>query len=217
METNWAAEHLQTIRTLMERSALYRRALAPISTFVGVVGIAGAILGWGLDIAVASEFTVLWMLVGIIAVSGALVLVRKQALKQGEAFWSPPMRRIVQAMVPALLIGFILGLPILIAEDAKLRAGTPQSPTALILTFIWTCLYGLALNAAGFFMPRGIRLFSWLFIIGGIGLIFMKDFGPWDLESNPTKSANVLMGLVFGASHLAYGIYLYFTERKNEA
>jgi hypothetical protein len=28
MESNWAVEHLQTIRTLMERTALYRRALA---------------------------------------------------------------------------------------------------------------------------------------------------------------------------------------------
>ncbi len=26
-----------------------------------------------------------------------------------------------------------------------------------------------------------------------------------------------LMGGLFGASHLAYGVYLYFTERKNEA
>ena len=35
METNWAAEQLQTIRTLMERSAVYRRALAPIMLFAG--------------------------------------------------------------------------------------------------------------------------------------------------------------------------------------
>ena len=46
METNWAAEHLQTIRTLMERSAVYRRALAPISTYVGIMGILGGVIGW---------------------------------------------------------------------------------------------------------------------------------------------------------------------------
>ena len=38
METKWAEENLQTIRTLMERSALYRRALAPIMLFAGVLG-----------------------------------------------------------------------------------------------------------------------------------------------------------------------------------
>ncbi|MDB6016752.1 MAG: hypothetical protein JWR19_1241, partial [Pedosphaera sp.] len=32
MKSDWAAEHLQTIRTLMERSAIYRRALAPVMT-----------------------------------------------------------------------------------------------------------------------------------------------------------------------------------------
>ena len=39
MESNWAAEHLQTIRTLMERSAIYRRALAPIMLFAGLTGL----------------------------------------------------------------------------------------------------------------------------------------------------------------------------------
>ena len=37
MESNWAAEHLQVIRTLMERSAIYRRALAPIMLGTGVL------------------------------------------------------------------------------------------------------------------------------------------------------------------------------------
>ena len=45
MDNHWAAEHLQTIRTLMERSALYRRALAPIMTFAGAVGTAAAASG----------------------------------------------------------------------------------------------------------------------------------------------------------------------------
>ncbi len=38
MESDWAAEHLQVIRTLMERSAVYRRALAPVMTAAGVLG-----------------------------------------------------------------------------------------------------------------------------------------------------------------------------------
>ena len=45
MENNWAAENLQTIRTLMERSAIYRRALAPMMTFVGAMGTAAALAG----------------------------------------------------------------------------------------------------------------------------------------------------------------------------
>jgi len=40
MNPNWAEENLQTIRTLMERSAVYRRALAPIMILAGVIGLA---------------------------------------------------------------------------------------------------------------------------------------------------------------------------------
>lgn len=42
MNPNWAEENLQTIRTLMERSALYRRALAPIMLGTGLLGVTAA-------------------------------------------------------------------------------------------------------------------------------------------------------------------------------
>src|SRR5580698_8713735 len=98
METNWAAEHLQTIRTLMERSALYRRALAPISIFAGVAGIAAAVLGAVLKFDGAARFATYWMAVAGVTIAGSLFLVRKQAVQAGELFWSPPLRRVAQAM-----------------------------------------------------------------------------------------------------------------------
>src|SRR5438876_918680 len=128
METNWAAEHLQVIRTLMERSAVYRRALAPVMTFNGVLGSAAAVIGWALrnrvgetagdqmivrisDISINSPraFIFFWACVGALAVAGSFLLVRRQALKESEPFWSPPTRRITQAMLPALVAGFIVG------------------------------------------------------------------------------------------------------------
>ena len=60
METNWAEENLKTIRTLMERSAIYRRALAPIMIFAGVVGVIAAVAG----LLIASRFgSGFWLLV----------------------------------------------------------------------------------------------------------------------------------------------------------
>src|SRR5438132_510578 len=109
MESNGAAENLQTIRTLMERSAIYRRALAPISTLVGSVGIIASIIGWRLKLDTDRSFLTFWMAVSLVAISGAFILVRRQALKDGEQLWSPPTRRITQAMFPALLIGLIIG------------------------------------------------------------------------------------------------------------
>jgi hypothetical protein len=192
MDTNWAEENLQTIRTLMERSALYRRALAPIMICTGVIGIGGAVLGWALPLESDRRFELYWMIVAIVAVLGALVLIRRQAVRQGEVFWSPPMRRVAQAMLPAMLVGFV-------------AACFYHDPFALVV--IWPVLYGLAMHAAGFFMPRGIRLFGWIFLAVGLLLYFIE---PRSLAISP----HLLMGLIFGASHLAYGIYLYLTEPK---
>ena len=84
----------------------------------------------------------------------------------------------------------------------------------LWLPLIWVVLYGCAFHAAGFFMPRGMRLFGWAFIIGGCGL-FAVGFPDW---ARPLDYAHGVMGFFFGGLHLAYGVYLYFTEqRRNEA
>ncbi len=208
MESNWAAENLQTIRTLMERSAIYRRALAPVTTYVGIAGILAAIAGWWLKIPDTGGFAIYWMAISLVAIAGAFLLVRRQALKSGEAFWSPPTRRVAQAMLPGLLAGFAFGLWAAIA-----LLHDPDDPGAACLVPVWALLYGLALNAAGFFMPRGVKWFGWAFVIAGLGAflglstIIMRNYSP-----------HLLMGILFGCSHLAYGIYLYFTEsRKNEA
>ena len=83
----------------------------------------------------------------------------------------------------------------------------------LDIAIVWTVFYALALHAAGFFTLRGIRLFAWLVLI--IGLVLGAYYeGP---KRQFELSGNQLMGFVFGLSHVACGIYLYFTERKNEA
>src|SRR5882724_1970260 len=170
MESNWAAEHLQTIRTLMERSAVYRRALAPITTFVGVTGIIAAIAGWALKIESMQSFAIYWMAVCLVVIAGAFFLVRRQALKNSENFWSPPTRRVAQAMLPALLVGLVFGL--MVAEwSGEFQEHFDSKPISLGLIIFWSLLYGLALHAAGFFMPRGIRLFGWGFLVAGLVLL----------------------------------------------
>lgn len=212
METNWAAEHLQVIRTLMERSAVYRRALAPVMTFNGAVGTLAALAGWGFKISSPRGFILFWACVGALAVAGSFLLVRRQALKESEPFWSPPTRRITQAMLPALVAGFVIGA----VTWATVVLGPERIDPLLGVLWLplsWVVLYGCAFHAAGFFMPRGMRIFGWAFVIGGCGLFAL---GVPDWADSPT-CAHVIMGFFFGVLHLAYGVYLYFTEqRKNE-
>jgi len=213
MESNWATEHLQVIRTLMERSAVYRRTLAPIMTFNGAAGTAAALLGWILGIASPRAFILYWAGVGVQALAGSLLLVRRQALKESEPFWSPPTRRVTQALLPPLAAGFILSALALMNVDSAPDSLGPVLGM-LWLPLGWVVLYGCAFHAAGFFMPRGMKVFGWAFIIGGCGLFAMgiPDWAPRGAY------AHGIMGFFFGVLHLAYGVYLYFTEqRKNVA
>jgi len=157
MKPDWAEENLQTIRTLMERSAVYRRALAPIMFFAGLVGLATMGMGMFFHMNSAREFCGLWLGAAVVAVASALLIARRQALKDKEVFWSPPTRRVAQAILPPLLAGMCLGaFPVFTDTGGLTFAST-----------LWVLFYGCALHAAGFFMSRGIKVFGWLFITGG--------------------------------------------------
>ena len=212
MESNWAAEHLQVIRTLMERSAIYRRALAPIMSYNGAVGTAAALAGWGLNINSPRAFILYWTCVAALAMAGSFLLVRRQALKDAEPFWSPPTRRVTQAMLPALVAGGIIGsIAFLWVGSAPENLGSVLG--MLWLPLAWVVLYGCAFHAAGFFMPRGMRLFGWGLVLGGCGLFALgiPDWAPRQVY------AHGIMGFFFGVLQLAYGVYLYFTEKGENA
>ena len=206
METNWAEESLKTIRILMERSAIYRRALAPIMLFAGFVGVLAAAVGILLHLDSATAFGYLWLDTALFAFVGALLIARRQAIKDKESFWSPPARRVVQAMLPSWLVGLI--------GDSVFQVIAVSNPQLIWwLPPIWMVLYGFALYGAGFFMPRGIRFFGWLFMGSGCG-VFCAILEDWvDLQF----TAHWLMGFFFGVLHLAYGAYLYLTEKGKNA
>ena len=205
MNPNWAEENLQTIRTLMERSALYRRALAPIMLLAGFLGVIAAAIGILIPLDSFNGFLILWFAAAGLAITGTLLIARRQALKEKELFWSPPTRRVAQALLPPLLTGMFLG--ILFAFIA-----TPFA-AAFAVTLVWILFYGFALHAAGFFMPRGIKFFGWLFIVAVCLLMCSSAAGWIDLDNK----AHWLMGFFFGVLHLIYGAYLYLTEKGKNA
>ena len=211
MESNWASEHLQVIRTLMERSAIYRRALAPTSLLIGGIGLAAAVIGWLTGIDSHRAFGIYWVVVAFIALGSALALIRRQALREGEAFWSSPTRRVAQALLPPFLVA--------LAASIVMVAPAWREPLQVWwLPPVWMVLYGCALCSAGFFMPRGIKLFGWVFILCGCVVGAMVNQRSYAAGMPHLTNAHWLMGATFGGLHLAYGVYLYFTEtKKNEA
>lgn len=204
MNPNWAQENLQTIRTLMERSAVYRRALAPIMLFAGVAGMLAAAAGLFFHLNSSRAFHGLWLGTAMVVVIRAFLIARKQALKDGEALWSPPTRRVAQALAPPLTAGFIVGV-ILFWLSTDWNAFSELSPLN------WALFYGCALNSAGFFMSRGVRWFGWIYILL-VPCVLMALLAIRPIYINP----HWVMGFFFGVLHLLYGAYLSFTEKTND-
>lgn len=202
MEHHVAAEHLQVIRTLMERSALYRRTLAPIMLSVGLVGCASALGGSALGIDALRGFCAWWLGAAVVAIAGAFVIARRQAMHDGEPFWSPPALRVTQALVPPLAAGLLVSLALMAFAPADLRW-----PFVLANALF----YGCAVHAAGFFMPRGMTLFAWLIIACAGVLLFVR---PGLAPGMGARLDHALMGGIFGIAHLAYGVYLYLTDPR---
>lgn len=197
-----AREQLQTIRTLMERAALYRRALAPMMFTAGVLGLGAAAIGWLMPLVTAPGFLTLWLVTALAALAFSFLLIRRQALIASEPFWTPPTRRVALAALPAVFVGVVTTLLLLVLDPSAGRVVALAAPVA------WLLCHGLALHAAGFFMPRGIRWFGWIFVLLGSLLALAA---PHDLS---LRSAHLVMGGTFGLGHLAYGLYLRATERK---
>lgn len=203
MNPNVAEENLQTIRLLMERSALYRRALAPIMLLAGILGSCAAAVALWFQIESPRPFAGWWLGTACVVLTSAFLLVRRQALKDHEPFWSPPTYRVGQALLPPLLSGLFLG-GLLALLDGNWSVDFPMA-------LVWLLFYGCALHSAGFFMVRGMKWFGWAFIGGAVLLMLFVRLAQWSITPH---AANVVMGLFFGGLHLAYGGYLYFTEKQ---
>ena len=201
MQSHWADQNLLVIRTLMERSAVYRRALAPIMLMAGAVGTLAALAGWKLKLDQPLDFFGYWSGISVLVLVVAFLMVRRQSLQAKEPVWSPPTRRAIQALLPTYVVGLVLGVVVRYAGLGN-----------LLPALTWIMIYGCGLHAAGFFMPRGIKLLGWIFIIGSSAL------AAWCLGMHfqlPPDSPHFVMGFFFGGLHLAYGVYLYFTEQKS--
>ena len=190
----------------MERSALYRGALAPIMMFIGSLGVVTAGAGLMFHLDRLRSFGGLWLGSAVVVVAGVFLIARRQSLRNQEPFWSPPTRRVSQALLPPLAAGCLFSVVVLVLDPGHMR---------WLFIFPDILFYGCAVHAAGFFMPRGMKVFAWLIIALGAGTLLVL---PMTLNEPNAALDHGIMGFFFGVLHLAYGVYLYFTEkRKNDA
>ncbi len=207
MDTQAASENLQLIRTLMERAALYRRALAPVMMTTGLIATVGAVVGLAARIENLHAFAQLWMATGLVGIGATLLIARRQSLQARETFFSPPARRVIAALIPALFVGGSLGVGLLQLPNEAAR-------DYLMVPALWIALYGCALHAAGWFTTQGLRWFGLANLLPAcVALPFlMRPLGecPW-------QTPHLVMGVWLGLLHLVFGSWLYCTGKKGSA
>lgn len=205
MDSQAAAANLQTIRILMERSALYRRALVPIMITTGSIGVTAGALGRVLGLETTQRFVGFWLAVAVMCMVASFLIARRQAFKDGEAFWSPAARRVAFALAPALGVGCLAGVFTFLSADWDFVK--PWRLPAL-----WTLLYGCALHSASFFMPRPVRFCAWIFVALGV-----VQMGAGLSAGVPTLlNAHLVMGGLFGLPHLALGVILAARSKNSD-
>jgi hypothetical protein len=189
MNSQQVKDNLLVIRTLMERAAIYQRAVRPVLFLAGSVGTAAAVAGYFFT----PLFAVYWTAIAVVVLAGAFYVTRRQALKDGEKFWSPPARRVAVAMLPMMVIGLVLTASIYQA-DVDYNG---------ILVAFWLMLYGCAIHTAGMFAPTRLRVLGWLCVAGGLILLgYLATQQPF----MPERYFHAVMGIFFGLLHLAFGL-----------
>lgn len=207
MDTQAASENLQLIRILMERAALYRRALAPVMMATGLIATAGAVVGLAARIENLHAFVQLWMATGMAGIVATLLVARRQSLQERDPFFSPPARRVIAALIPALLVGGSLGAGFLQLPNGAARG-------YLMVPVLWIALYGCALHAAGWFTTRGLR---WFGLVNLLPACLALPFVMRPPGECPWQTPHLVMGAWLGILHLAFGSWLYCTEKKGPA
>ena len=195
-----ALEHLRVIRSLLEKSQVYRAVSAPAALCGGVLALMAAALTAGVfhappDGSMAPRvFLGLWLAILAITTLLNFYLLHREAASRRQPFFSEGMRMALRSFVPPMLVGGVLGAGLIwFEEDVKLAS------------LVWILCYALALLSTAHFSPRSLVRLGWAFLVCGVALtavFFTKcDLGA---SQNAATTASIFLGLTFGLLHIAY-------------
>jgi hypothetical protein len=193
MDTRQAARTLEVIRTLMERTCQYQLLTAwaglAAGTLAGLAALLFVLLR--LDPADPALFGAIWGLVffgSLLATSVGTVM---RGRERGERVWTRQTRTVILALAPSLFAGLVLTVFFFVRHEH------------LWLPGIWMLCYGQGSLATSTYAPAPIRWLGMaLLLLGAVALVL----GPgW---------ATALMGVGFGAGHVALGAVLFAVERR---
>ncbi len=194
MDARRAAQNLEVIRTLMERTTQYQLLTARAGLVAGTMAGAGALLFLVLDANNPWHFGMVWgaVFVGsLLATTFSTILRGRQ---RGERVWSRQARTVLFALTPSLFAALVLSVYFFARGD---HLGLPG---------VWMLCYGQAALATSAYAPAPIR---WM----GIAVLLLACVTLWLGQA----WAVFMMGLVFGLGHIGLGVALLMAERRESA
>ena len=188
------------IRSMMERSSKFLSLSGWAGIMAGLYALAGTYVVyvlWGFNpdtlfYSSPAFPNVVMLAIGVLTLSliTAIYLSHRKAAQKGEKVWNATSRRLLASMAVPLLAGGIL---IIILMNKELIGLIP--PFTLLF-------YGLALYNAGYYTINEVKLMGIVQIaLGLIGCGFV-EYGL------------LLWAVGFGAVHMIYGIYMYFSYER---
>lgn len=197
-----ALEHLQVIRSLMEKAHIYRAISAPAALVGGLL--ATALSGWTIWTVAISEstrvsaelFLGLWIALLILCSVINVALLGREATRRDQPLVSSDMKLALRTLAPALGAGGIMGICF---------AFYWQNQTLAAMS--WIICYALALLSTHSFSPRSIKRLGRAFLLLGLILFVVWSAYPYArLYPYDEAVAAVCLGLTFGLLHILYAI-----------
>jgi hypothetical protein len=191
MDARQAAQTLEVIRTLMERTCQYQLLTARASLVAGSLAGAGALAFLWLDPGNPWQFGLVWgtVFVGSLAATTVGTVLRGRA--SGEQVWSRQARTVLLALTPSLVAALVLSV-FFFARGWHLW-----------LPGVWMLCYAQGALATSAYAPTSIRWLGVAVLVSGAAtLVLGPDWAAWE------------MGIVFGLGHLVLGAVLLVQERR---
>lgn len=201
MQQTELLEQVSTIKSVLDKSALYRRSLFPPFLVCGLMGVGGAFAAHLLKISSPNEVLLFWMLIAGITVILTLIQLSRQCKNEESNFLEGPLRRIFMSSLPPLTVGAMGGVyALMYFPDSALVSGQ--------VVIGWLALYGITLTSISVILARGIQGFGWLFIASALLAAFI-----FELDMANTALQNIVMGVGFGLMHLVLAGVEWFRVR----
>ncbi|MBI4605526.1 MAG: hypothetical protein HY721_26470 [Planctomycetes bacterium] len=187
-----AAESLETIRSVLDRTTRYRQISWAGIALAGLVAAAAGGAGQALELSPQDRpaaFLALWAgTFGLALASGWWTTVLK-ARASGERVWSRKLQVVAAGVLPAFLLGGLLTALLSHAERLDLAPG------------VWMGTYAVGILAVSHVLDWEFQVTAWAFLVASAVASFALRCEP-----------HLAMGLAFGGIHLVLGAYRHFKE-----